>query len=210
MNPEIQQLINKQVGAMPPKVREAFLHIDASKYIGTLAKKHDLRTDQAGVLENEIMIIMLGLENPRTFMNNLTQKGNISRDTAAAIVEDINRDVFDKIRHDLATFLEQSEKQYGPGEPEKTDSPAPAVIMPQPQTAPTTPVAPVITPAAPTSPTAPAQGSGARTLNTDFAKERMERQFRMPTETKQVTEKPVSGEEGKKYPGVDPYREPTK
>ncbi len=190
---------------MPPRVREALLHIDSSKYVQALAAKHQLRVDQGGVLEEEVMLIMLGLESPSTFMNNLIRQGHIPPSTASAIVTDINKDVFEKIRHDLTEFLEKSEKQFSGEERVATESQPPAAgILPQKQApAQTTPQQPVAQPAA--------QKNTTTTSDMSFAKEKMEGVFRMPAETTSIGETPTQTPPTKPaHTGVDPYREPIK
>src|SRR5690606_19761788 len=144
-----KQIVAKQVEAMPTRIREAMEHIDTTKYLKALTEKYGLRTDEAQVLENEIMIIMLGLEKPEAFIRHLTQAG-ISKETAAGLVADVNRDVFEKIRHDLMEFLQKTTNDFGEnidtsdespitkfereraGKQEMgTSEPAPAIIMPK-------------------------------------------------------------------------------
>lgn len=187
---------------MPHKVREALLHIDSSKYIQALAAKHQLRIDQAGVLEEEAMLIMLGLESPSMFMNNLIQQGHIPPSVAAAIVGDINKDVFEKIRHDLTDFLEKTEKRFSGEEGDKAEpQPPAAAVLPQkqpPKPATTTPT-PIVQ-----KNTAPLSGAG-------FTKEKMEGAFRMPAETTRIGETSAQTSPAKPpYTDIDPYREPTK
>ncbi len=203
MQPAAQAIIEKQISIMPPKVREALLHIDSSKYIQALAAKHQLRVDQGGVLEEEAMLIMLGLESPSMFMNNLVHRGRIPPSVASAIVADINRDVFEKIRHDLAEFLERSEKRFSGEESGEAGLQPPAAVIP-PQKQPPQPTATV-----PGTPVV--QKNTAPMPNTGFAKEKMEGAFRIPAETTRTGEAAAQAPSAKPpYTGADPYREPVK
>lgn len=183
-------------------MREALLHIDSSKYIQALAVKHHLRIDQGGVLEEEAMLIMLGLESPSMFMNNLIRQGHIPPSVAAAIVGDINKDVFEKIRHDLTGFLEQSQERFARGETNPTPAQTTDTVLPQKQS-------PQPTASAPQTPAV--QKNSTPVPNAGFAKEKMEGAFRMPAETTRVGEAPAPARPAQPpYTGVDPYREPTK
>jgi hypothetical protein len=204
MKPEAKEIIQKQLAHIPAGVRDALLKISSSNYLGTLAEKNRLRTDQAGVLEDELMLVLLGLETPETFIKNLMEQGNMSRALAETIVHDINEDIFNKIRHDLAEFQQQTRTRFGEGQ--SIPKPPPAA---PPQNLPTG------MPPRPTPPPQPeAQGPQGvvRTLGNDLARTKLEQAFRMPPSTTTVTEtqRPQQNPIVKKpYGGQDPYREAT-
>ncbi len=221
-----KQVIRDRVAAMPERVREALEHIDTAKYLSVLASKYNLRTDEAQTLENEIMIVMLGLEKPEAFIHHLTKAG-ISKETAAGLVADVNRDVFEKIRHDLMEFLQKTgagtdedidmsespisklEREEAEQEKAESSEPAPAVIMPKvEEITPThTEATPPVESVAPTEQSAPASASVASTPTQNQSQT-------TPAPTlandfaKTRMEQTVHMPDAKKYSGVDPYREP--
>jgi hypothetical protein len=81
---------------------------EVEKKLRALAQKHKLHLDQWVLLENEIMLTLLGLEEPENMASNIAKQVRVDADTAQAIVNDIATLVFAPIR--------QSLQQGAPGE----------------------------------------------------------------------------------------------
>jgi len=98
---ETQEIIKKQLATLPKDLRDAVVATDLPEKFKTIANKHKLRTDQSGVLETETMFVMLGIEHPDDYTNNLKREADISEKDAAAIAEEVNRMIFLPIRASL-------------------------------------------------------------------------------------------------------------
>ena len=71
---------------LPPEdVRTAITSVDLRNKLRSVAEKHRLHVDQAGALENETMLVMLGLEHPRDYIQNLERKRRSLRPRPAVL-----------------------------------------------------------------------------------------------------------------------------
>lgn len=86
--------------SLPPVVRS---YLSQGKYTPVakgLMTKHGLRIDQGGVLEREIMLLLMGVESPEEFKQSLTEEARISEETVEAITEDVNTQIFVPLREE--------------------------------------------------------------------------------------------------------------
>lgn len=69
-----------------------------------ITTNNHLRIDEAGELENEIGLVLIGLENPKNFVQNLKSHVGLPHDKAVALAEDVNKEIFTPLREDLKTL----------------------------------------------------------------------------------------------------------
>lgn len=199
---ETKELIKKRLAELPESVRRAIKNINYTTQVQSLMQKHNLRLDQAGIVDREIMLVLLGLEHPDKLFSNLMQEGGLSKDVATAIAEDLNEKIFKAIRHEL---VETYEKEKAVEETvDKTPTAASEKTVPMPNVS--TP-APTIVPQTPVQPTAP--------INTlpqpnAIAKTKLEQSFHIPTQTATVSLNQTSATPAQpiRRREIDPYREP--
>lgn len=192
MDSDIQNIIKAQVAKMPQSVRDALKEIRFTEQIRTVAQKNGLRIDQAGVVEAETMLTLLGLEHPDAFVKNLSKDGSLSSAQAEIVARDVNETIFKNIKHALV------EMSAGNEIPKAVPPPAPAAV-----TAPFVPPTPAV------------QQGISRVMPNDIAKTKLEQSFRLPPETATVTIPPTSlrgaippSAPSRPQGGLDPYREP--
>jgi hypothetical protein len=77
----------------------------------TVASNHDLMIDQAGMLQNEILFVMLGMEPSSEFVNNMSRELGINKEKANAVAKDVNDLIFAPIRKYLREWEEQEEQK---------------------------------------------------------------------------------------------------
>lgn len=197
MNKESQEIIKKQLSILPPKVYSVLTNMDFPSHIKAISDKYKLRVDQSAVLEDEIMLVMLGIEHPDTFVINLSNQGGLSKEEAAAITIDINNSIFKLVRQELVDLHQKARLEREFDQPTQENRPA----------AQTTVAAPAQPMTAPTQQNQPAQPATetVRTLPKDIAQTKLEQSFRLPPSATTVKETPDGG--AVKKP-VDPYREP--
>ena len=107
-------------------------------------QRHSLHVDHAGVLEAELFLLLVGQSTPAELVKGLTDAG-IDQEKVRAIVEDVNTEVFIRLR---------TEEQKAPSIPTPTLTPtAPATQKVIPiyeastlKTSPTTPSIPIYSP----------------------------------------------------------------
>jgi hypothetical protein len=95
---ETQEIIKEQLNTLPKVIKDAISSIDLGGKIRRIADKNMLHIDQAGVLENETMFVMIGLEPIEDYKENIKRELNISRDRAQAITAEIDKEIFMSIR----------------------------------------------------------------------------------------------------------------
>ena len=86
---------------LPPPIRQ---YLSQGKYTMVakgLMSKYGLRIDQGGVLEREIMLLLMGIENPDEFAQSLKGEAEISEDMVRSIMTDINQEIFIPLQKEM-------------------------------------------------------------------------------------------------------------
>lgn len=86
---------------LPQDLRDALFDIDSSGTIITIGEKHKLNVDEMGELADETGQVMLGVTHPNNFISNLAERLGVDKQKAKEIAEDINVNVFKKVRESL-------------------------------------------------------------------------------------------------------------
>jgi hypothetical protein len=73
--------------------------------------KYNLRIDQSGVLEREIMLLLMGVENPNEFTQALVEEAKLDQQTVNNIVQDINDQIFIPLRKEEEKGIESERGQ---------------------------------------------------------------------------------------------------
>ena len=103
--------IEKRFQQLPKVVQDAITSANVEKKLRELADKHKLHVDQWDLLENEVMLTMLGFERPEDLEKNIQKEVGLASETAHALAESINTIVFEPIRQELERQLEHPEAQ---------------------------------------------------------------------------------------------------
>ena len=93
---DLEQSIEILLSRVPTPVRDYVLH-NLSGEVRTLMEKYQLHLDQAGVLQKELLLMLLGQEEPAEFMKELSAAG-IPSETVQSLMADINDNVFKPLR----------------------------------------------------------------------------------------------------------------
>jgi hypothetical protein len=112
--PDIHEIIDKRIAELPPVVQRAIEDASVEKKLRTLAQKHKLHLDQWVLLENEIMLTLLGLAEPEEMAGNIAREVRIDKDVAEKIVADIATQVFQPIRAQLRGEMSEEESERRP------------------------------------------------------------------------------------------------
>ncbi|OGG44333.1 hypothetical protein A2841_04130 [Candidatus Kaiserbacteria bacterium RIFCSPHIGHO2_01_FULL_48_10] len=108
---ETQQLIRERLAQIPKEVRDAINAVDLRPRLQKITEKYQLHIDQAGVLENETLFVMLGLEAPNDFPGNITRELKIPAAQAQLITTSVNEEIFMPIREALRKMFEQDAEE---------------------------------------------------------------------------------------------------
>jgi len=109
----LDESVAQVMQTLPPIIRD---YLSAGKYTTVarnLTTKYGLRIDQAGVLEREIMLLLMGIETPPEFVQALAEEARLDKKAIDSIVLEVNDQIFMPLRAE--------EQKIGMG---KTSSPA--------------------------------------------------------------------------------------
>ncbi|MDP2676068.1 MAG: hypothetical protein Q8O83_00045 [bacterium] len=106
---------------LPITLQEAIFSAEITDMLLAIGKKYGLLLDRIDDLLTETHKVMLGMTHPNQYISNLQQTLGIERDVARSIAQEINAEVFAKIREELKTLHNIKEE-----EKEDTQKPPPA------------------------------------------------------------------------------------
>lgn len=116
-----EESIKQVMQTLPPVIRNYLGQGKYSVVAENLMAKYGLHIDQGGILEREIMLLLMGIENPDEFTQSLVEEAKLDQKTIDSIVQDVNDQIFIPLR-------EEERKSGGM----KAEQPAKPVIQ-QPQ-----------------------------------------------------------------------------
>lgn len=110
-----EQLLNQvkiQMSNLPEDVRRSVLSVDYQLKLREIVKRQRLLIDQAGSLEIETLLVMIGLEPLSQFVPNLQKNLNLPILRAKELAMDVSENIFKPIRkslHELKTNQDDGE-----------------------------------------------------------------------------------------------------
>src|SRR3989344_1592496 len=132
---ELNEKIRERFKELPKVVQNAITSADVQKELRALADTNNLHLDQWQLLENDVMLTLLGFQPTEELADHLKADLDVSTEVAASLAAEISMIVFEPIRAELERELAQPSAQA-----------AEAVAAP---TAPAAPSAPAVLPATP-------------------------------------------------------------
>lgn len=111
-----EQILNERFDNLPKDIQEAIIATPWKEKLGQISKKHNLHIDQAGRLSEETILVMFGLEHPNDLIGNIAKHVEVSQEKAETIANDLNQEIFLKIRESLKKIFEEK-KEFAPTEP---------------------------------------------------------------------------------------------
>jgi len=106
MDDKVTQIIQERFAELPPAVQAAVTDASVEKKLRALATKYKLHLDKWVLLENEIMMTLLGIDEPENMAKNVAEEVGVSQDVAQQIVNDIALQVFKPIREQMQGSLD--------------------------------------------------------------------------------------------------------
>ena len=110
---DTKEILKDQFKKLPKDIQDAILAVDLRSKMQFITKKNNLHVDQAETLENEAVFVMLGLEHPDNLVANIAKHVEVSEEKAEAIAEDLNREIFLKVRESLKKIFEERNEEGG-------------------------------------------------------------------------------------------------
>ena len=106
---ELNEKIRARFKELPKVVQDAILSADVQKHLRALADAHQLHLDQWQLLENNVMMTLLGLQPIEELAANIKDDTEVSEEIAQELAGDISKIVFEPIRQELERELEHPE-----------------------------------------------------------------------------------------------------
>lgn len=86
---------------LPEDLRNAIFSVEMTGAVKGIGEKYQLPIDKIGALGNETGMVMLGVTHSRDFIVNLGNRLNVDKETARKIADEINTQIFSKVRESL-------------------------------------------------------------------------------------------------------------
>ena len=111
--PEIdtKKALADQLATLPKVVQEAITSANTTEHLRKLANTQKLHLDQWQVLENEVMLTLLGLQPIDELEANIIKEVGVSNEIAHELTLAISEEIFEPIRQELERELEHPEAQ---------------------------------------------------------------------------------------------------
>jgi len=105
----MQKIISDQLAKLPTTIKDAITAIDYPQKLEMITRNNKLLIDQAGKLETETTLVMLGLEPLTDYTGNLEKNVGLSKNEAIAVAHDVNELIFKNIREALKKINEEAD-----------------------------------------------------------------------------------------------------
>ncbi len=99
--PNLEESIKEVMQTLPPPIRNYLSQGKYSIVAKNLMRKYGLHIDQGGVLEREIMLLLMGIENPDEFAASLKSEATLPEDVVRSIMTDINQEIFIPLQKEM-------------------------------------------------------------------------------------------------------------
>jgi hypothetical protein len=102
-----EQQIKEAYESLPQIVKDAIRDSHWAEEVGRIGKKYNLRIDQTAVIEDQVTLIMLGFVSVNDFIKTMPDDVGVSnKDIQKGIIEDLEKNIFAKIRQALVEKTE--------------------------------------------------------------------------------------------------------
>lgn len=103
--------------SLPLEIKEVLTSVNTTNSIRRIGEKNKLQEDKVKILADETGAVMLGINHPSNFVDNLKNKLGLDEVTVRTIAEDINVEIFRPIRDSLRKIHGISGGEAAPAAP---------------------------------------------------------------------------------------------
>lgn len=107
----LDEIIDERFTELPQAVQDALTDVGVEQKLRVLSSSYKLHLDQWVLLENEIMLTLLGIEDPKNMAKNISKEVGIDDATAQKLVADIAVQIFKPIREQMQVTLDNESIQ---------------------------------------------------------------------------------------------------
>ena len=119
MESDIKEVLAERFNALPKVVQDSITSSHVQEKLQGIAKKHSLHLDQWIPLENEIMMVLLGIQPMENMAANIANETGAPVEMAEAIAEDASSLIFEPIRKELERELSNPNAEAVEATPEE-------------------------------------------------------------------------------------------
>lgn len=98
---EYQQILRSQFSKLPQTMRDFISKGNWSGLLSNIARQFNLTEEKYTAIENEVLLVLIGLEPKEDFVENITRELGVDVNTAKWIEEDVERDIFSKVANEI-------------------------------------------------------------------------------------------------------------
>ncbi len=109
--PTTEELIKKHLETLTKPVKDAINSFDWAREVYDVCHKRSMHIDDIGEIQNEVMLVVLGIAAPRDFYNQMVSRLRIPEDEALDIADEVNTRVFLRIREFMKNYYAEEEKK---------------------------------------------------------------------------------------------------
>lgn len=103
---ELNAQLQERFAKLPKVVQDAITSADVEAHLRELSEKHKLHLDQWELLENEVMLALLGFQPTAELAQSIVKQVHVDAETAKNLAADISTIVFEPIRQELERELD--------------------------------------------------------------------------------------------------------
>jgi len=113
----IDELLKERMKQLPPVVRAAITDANIENHLRKLSEKHKLHLDQWQLLENQVMLTLMGFKSAEDLEENIREGVAVEEELSKELANDIATEVFEPIRKEMERQLEHPEAKPKETEP---------------------------------------------------------------------------------------------
>lgn len=107
MNTDSKKILLERFQSLPPALQQAIRSSNLRDQLKKIAEKFRLHIDQAAALENQTVMVMMGLQTPLEYTEALENELAVSENASYDIAEEANKEIFLPIREHLKKLFEE-------------------------------------------------------------------------------------------------------
>lgn len=105
MTIDLQKQLQERFASLPPVIQRTIESTEVESHLRALSSTHKLHVDQWELLENEVIMTLLGFQQTSALAANIEKSVHVDRATAEQLAADISKIVFEPIRQELERKL---------------------------------------------------------------------------------------------------------
>lgn len=113
---ETDTIIDEHLKSLPAYVKDAFAATKPFEKIRKISADFNLHIDEAEKLEQEVLLVMLGLGAPGTFIDETSKTFGLSEEDATKLVDRVSLELFVPIRDAMQRYMEELASKEAPEE----------------------------------------------------------------------------------------------